>query len=144
MPNHFHLLVREKIENGISLFMKKLLTGYSMYFNKKYERTGALFEGRFKAQHADNDEYLKYLFAYIHLNPVKLIEPKWRETGIQNRPDAENYLKQYTYSSYPEYIKQNRPFKKLLTTETFPNYFEDELSFQEMIKDWLTFKDQAS
>ena len=45
MPNHFHLLIREKEENGISLFMKKLLTGYSMYFNIKYQRTGKLFEG---------------------------------------------------------------------------------------------------
>src|SRR3989338_2657209 len=48
MPNHFHLLIREKMENGISLFMEKLSTAYSMYFNKKNERTGGLFEGTFK------------------------------------------------------------------------------------------------
>src|SRR3989344_7978889 len=53
MPNHFHILIREKDNNGISTFMKKLSTAYSMYFNNKYKRSGALFEGRFKAQHAN-------------------------------------------------------------------------------------------
>jgi len=71
MPNHFHLLIKEKRAGGISEFMKKISTGYSMYFNKRYERTGRLFEGTFKSVHADSDEYLKYLFAYIHLNPIK-------------------------------------------------------------------------
>lgn len=41
-----------------------------MYFNTKYERTGSLFEGKFKAEHLDSDRYLKYIFAYIHLNPI--------------------------------------------------------------------------
>jgi len=82
MPNHFHLLVKEVIENGLSKFMEKLATGYSMYFNKKHERVGPLFQGRFKGEHVDNDKYLKYLYAYIHLNPVKLIEPNWKKEGI--------------------------------------------------------------
>ena len=67
MPNHFHILLTPAVEGGVHTFMQKLSTGYSMYFNKKYERTGVLFEGKFKARHADSDEYLKYLFAYIHL-----------------------------------------------------------------------------
>ena len=61
--------------------MGKLGTGYSMYFNRKYKRTGALFVGAFKSQHANSDEYLKYLYAYIHLNPVKLIDSTWKEEG---------------------------------------------------------------
>ncbi|OGJ11058.1 hypothetical protein A2467_03325, partial [Candidatus Nomurabacteria bacterium RIFOXYC2_FULL_36_8] len=79
MPNHFHVLCYEKIENGISTFMKKLSTAYAMYFNKKYIRTGILFQGRFKSEHANTDGYLKYLYAYIHLNPAKLKNPKWKE-----------------------------------------------------------------
>ncbi len=62
MPNHFHLLIRERRENGISLFMHRLSTAYTMYFNIKNNRTGSLFEGVFKAQHVNTDEYLKYLF----------------------------------------------------------------------------------
>src|SRR3989344_539186 len=56
MPNHFHLLVKEITAGGTSDFMEKLLTGYAMYFNKKYERVGPLFQGTFKAEHADRDE----------------------------------------------------------------------------------------
>src|SRR3989338_5014391 len=66
MPNHFHLLVREMTENGTSKFMHRLSTAYTMYFNVGRKRSGALFQGRFKAEHAKNDRYLKYLFSYIH------------------------------------------------------------------------------
>ena len=66
MPNHFHILVKEISKNGISKFMKKLLTGYSMYFNKKNKRSGSLFEGRFRTTHVNKNEYLKYLFSYIY------------------------------------------------------------------------------
>ena len=57
MPNHFHILVKEIKPNGISSFMQKFSTAYTMFFNKKYERTGALFESRFRARHVDNDRY---------------------------------------------------------------------------------------
>ena len=60
MPNHFHLLVKEKQSGGISLFMKKLLTGYSMYFNTKYERKGTLFDRPFKGKHLNSDVYLRH------------------------------------------------------------------------------------
>src|SRR3989344_5942831 len=79
MPNHFHILAYEKMEGGISQYMRKLLTAYSMYFNKKYKRTGKLYSGVFKSIHANSDRYLKYLYSYIHLNPAKLINKNWRE-----------------------------------------------------------------
>ncbi|KKT14135.1 MAG: hypothetical protein UV94_C0023G0007 [Parcubacteria group bacterium GW2011_GWC1_43_30] len=96
MPNHFHLLVRERNEKGISLFMQKLITAYTMYFNDKYGRKGRLFESSYKSIHAVDDRYLKYLFAYIHLNPVKLINPKWKENGIKNLEEAKKYLEWIT------------------------------------------------
>ncbi|KKT80846.1 MAG: Transposase, partial [Parcubacteria group bacterium GW2011_GWF2_44_8b] len=58
MPNHFHLLVRERNEKGISLFMQKLITAYTMYFNDKYRRKGRLFESSYKSIHAADDRYL--------------------------------------------------------------------------------------
>lgn len=142
MPNHFHILVREKQENGISQFMKKLSTAYSMYFNSKYKRSGALFEGRFKAKHADSDEYLKYLFSYIHLNPVKLIDSNWKENGITHRNKAKKYLKEYTYSSYLDYIGEHRREENILTKESFPAYFESFNEFENFIDEWLLFKDE--
>jgi putative transposase len=142
MPNHFHLLLRETEEKGISIFMGKLLTAYSMYFNKKYKRTGGLFESTFRAEHADNDNYLKYLFAYIHLNPVKLIEPEWKEKGIKNRIFAEEYLKKYRYSSYEDYMGADREEGMILTKESFPEYFEHPREFKDFITDWLTYRDE--
>ena len=92
MPNHFHILLKEKVENGISLFMQKITTAYTMYFNKKHERSGVLFQGVFKSEHLATDNYLKYIYSYIHLNPVKLIEPTWRENGIKNKLKVKKFL----------------------------------------------------
>jgi len=104
MPNHFHILITDAGEENVSKFMQKLITAYVMYFNKKYQRTGSLFEGKFKAEHAGSDRYLKYLFSYIHLNPIKLVEPKWKEKGIQNKSKVLKYLEEYQHSSCLEYL----------------------------------------
>ena len=142
MPNHLHILVHEKVEGGVSLFMQKLSTAYSMYFNTKYARTGALFEGRFKATHANSDEYLKYLFSYIHLNPVKIIDLKWKENGITDRKKAEQYLASYPYSSYLDYMGQVREEDAILNKNVFPEYFKSIKEFSQTINEWLTFKDR--
>ena len=123
MPNHFHILAKEVIEGGISKFMSKLSTGYSMYFNRKYKRSGSLFEGRFKIIHANRDEYLKYLFVYIHLNPIKLIDPSWKEKGIKDMLKVEKYLASYKYSSYLDYNGVSRLENGLLDINSFPEYF---------------------
>ena len=140
MPNHFHILITEKIENGISKFMQKLGTAYSMYYNKKYKRTGGLFEGKFKSQHADTDRHLKYLFSYIHLNPIKLIQKDWKEEGIKNKKEAVNYLNGYLYSSYLDFIEEKRIQSKILNVESFPKYFPNKTSFVEEILEWLTLR----
>lgn len=143
MPNHFHLLLRETDEHGISSFMGKLLTSYSMYFNKKYDRTGGLFESTFRAEHVNSDNYLKYLFAYIHLNPIKLIDPEWKEKGIANKKRAKEYLSTYEKSSYIEYIGNKREESLILSPKEFPGYFEDVHDFSDFINDWLTYQKEA-
>ena len=139
MPNHFHLLIRERSDGGISKFMQKLLTGYTMYFNTRRERSGVLFQGKYKARHAHGDRYLAHLISYIHLNPVKLIEPLWKETGIRNRSNAERYLKQYTYSSYPDYLGQERTANKIITKDALPAYYESPKDFSNVIKEYLAY-----
>ena len=123
MPNHFHIYVREKTVGGISAFMRKLGTGYTMYFNVLYERSGALFQGKFKSRHIRKENYAHYLFAYMHLNPVKLIEPKWKETGIVDVKRAEHYIRQYPYSSFPDFAGEQRPEKIILSPESLPMGF---------------------
>ncbi len=139
MPNHFHILLREKTDGGVSTFMKKVLTAYAMYFNNRYKRKGVLFEGRYKAKHVDSDVYLKYLYAYIHLNPVKLINPLWKENKINNKKVANKFLKAYEFSSYQSYIGNKTLQKAILDMSEFPRYFDEMSDFKTMIKYWLNF-----
>lgn len=95
MPNHFHMILLELKEGGISKFMQRLLNAYTKYFNAKYGRSGHLFEGRFKSVHVDTDEYLDYLSAYIHLNPRELRGFNGREI-------------KYAWSSFQDFVHENR------------------------------------
>ena len=142
MPNHFHLLLREKEEGGIAKYMQKLSNGYTGYFNKKYSRTGALFGGKYKIKHVDTDRYLKYLVSYIHLNPVKLIEPKWKEVGIQQRAKAQTFLSRYQYSSFLDYCGAERPEKQLLSMDILSRYYDMSApkDFKESVEEWLINK----
>lgn len=88
MPNHFHLLLRQLQEKGIEQLMRTVTVSYSMYFNKKYQRVGPLFQGRFRSRTIDSDPYLQHITRYIHLNP----------SGI-----GEDYVN-YPYSSYRYYF----------------------------------------
>lgn len=140
MPNHFHILVREKIEKGVSIFMQKLLTAYSMYFNTKYKRTGSLYGGPFRATHINDDRYLKYLFAYIHLNPIKIIDPMWKESGISSLISAKQYIGKYIYSSYYDYVGNERDESAILNRTVFPGYFGNFSEFEQFVDEWLSFK----
>ncbi|KKR74428.1 MAG: hypothetical protein UU17_C0015G0012 [Candidatus Nomurabacteria bacterium GW2011_GWA1_40_8] len=142
MPNHFHILITQTEERGISKFIQKLTTAYVMYYNKKYKRTGGLFEGKFKSEHLNNDRYLKYLFSYIHLNPIKLIQKDWKEVGIRNKKEALGYLQSYKYSSYLDFLEIKRIQNKLLNIETFPEYFPNKKSFQKEIFEWLSYNNE--
>lgn len=72
MPNHFHLLIKQKTNNALTSFMMSLITRYSMYFNKKYDRVGSLFQGIYRAVLITDEKYLLHLSRYIHLNPSEL------------------------------------------------------------------------
>ncbi|MEK7186853.1 MAG: transposase [Patescibacteria group bacterium] len=139
MPNHFHLLISEENKEGISKFMQKLSTAYVMYYNNKYKRTGGLFEGKFRSEHLDEDRYLKYIYSYIHLNPIKLFQKDWKDHGINDQVEAIMFLDQYEFSSYPEYRGMNRKQKLILNAKTFPNYFPSPKNFTQEILDWINY-----
>ena len=140
MPNHFHILITQNDNGDISKFMQKLTTAYSMYYNKKYSRTGGLFEGKFKSEYVGEDRYLKYLFSYIHLNPVKLIDKNWRNSGILDKQKIIKYLMAYRYSSFQNYLNSQRPENSILNIESFPNYFNNKDKFLQEIFEWFSFK----
>ena len=104
MPNHFHLILEEIKEKGISRFMQKFGIGYTKYFNKKYERVGSLFQGPFKAAHIATDEYLKYLLAYINvINPADMV--KYSSDNPRERlKEAIKFVENYLWSTHQEYL----------------------------------------
>ncbi len=97
MPNHYHLLLKQRVEGGISKFMQKVGTGYTLFFNEKHARSGSLFQGRFKAVHVTTDVQLRYVLHYIHLNPLALLPHSNDPTEMLHN------IKEYKWSSLPDY-----------------------------------------
>ena len=115
MPNHFHLLLKETSEGGISKFMQRLGTSFSMYFNTKYQRVGNVFVKPFRSKHIHNDQYLSQIVQYIHLNPAELFEARWKEGVLKDEHGLEEKLRGYHYSSLPDYVGQERIETRILT-----------------------------
>jgi putative transposase len=139
MPNHFHILITEVDGGSVSKYMIKLMTAYTMYFNKKYERTGKLYEGVFKSTHANSDNYLKYLYSYIHLNPAKLIDKNWKLNKKRNSSTLLEFISNYQYSSVKEYISDHF---KILNTEQFPKYFNRFNEHKVELFEWLNLENE--
>ncbi len=115
MPNHVHFAVRETCEGGIASFMRKLFTGYTMFFNRKNERSGALFEGAYKSKHIHDDAYFKQVIAYIHLNPAELFEKQWKE-GVAHIGRLKENLLSYPYASTKDFFGGKRLEGKIVSS----------------------------
>ncbi|MEK7068959.1 MAG: transposase [Patescibacteria group bacterium] len=116
MPNHNHLLLREHDYGGITSFMRRLGTGYTMYFNIKYKRSGALYQGAFKAKRILSDQNFNRAVSYIHANPAELIEPEWKQGIILNEEKLRGFLSEYRYSSFPDYSVE-RPESSIINKQ---------------------------
>ncbi|MEK7136045.1 MAG: transposase [Patescibacteria group bacterium] len=146
MSNHFHLLVKEKTENGISRFMQKLQTAYSMYFNIKYKRSGSLFKGKFSSHHVDSDQYFNYLYSYIHLNPLKLHGLSIFKDKVNKIKSEKKFLENYKFSSYADYAnfgQGKRIENVIINPSAFPQYFESKKDFDWFITDWIEIRNEA-
>jgi len=106
--NHFHFILKENKKNGIATFIKKVCTSHAMYFNKKYKRSGVLFQGRFKSKHIGSNDLLLYLSAYVNCN-----------SQVHRVKDAEEYL----WCSFPEYLEKSEP--SVCQKDIIINQFKD-------------------
>ena len=136
MPNHFHLLLRQIKENGISNFMHKLGTGYAMYFNQKYERAGSLFQGTYKAILVNQEAHFIHLPYYIHFNPLDLKFPEWRDREIKNYKQAMKFLENYRWSSFLDYIGKKN-FPSVTQREFLNEFFEGPENYKKDAMKWL-------
>ena len=133
MPNHFHLLISSDREdlwsekhNPITEYMRKLSTSYVMYFNKKYNRSGTIFEGKFKSKYISDENYFNYIFLYIHLNPIKLINKNWKKDEVGDEIKMLNFLKEYKHSSCLDFFdkKETRKESKIINLVKIPDYLK--------------------
>jgi|SRR3989344_2753627 len=120
MPNHFHLILRELKEGGISKYMQRILNAYTKYFNTRHGKVGHLFQGPYKMVHIDDNEQLLYLSTYIHRNPRELKD--WRD-----KEDS------HPWSSYQDYITKNR-WNKLLENSIVMEQFKNKNKYQQFAK----------
>jgi len=119
MPNHFHLLLYQINEHAMTQLMRFVMTGYSRYFNKKYELSGALFETTYKASIISQDKYLTHISRYIHINPKD-----WRT---------------YKYSSLTYYLAKTPP--EWLQTKRIIELFSSPNEYELFIADYEDYKD---
>jgi len=143
MTNHFHLLIRQEVDGGITKFMRKLGVGYSMFFNIKYQRKGALFGGLFKSKLIGiDDNYMKQLFRYLHLNPLDIEFSDWENVIDKLSIDMKKFIESYKYSSYLDYAGTDRVEKNIINPENFPDYFQNSKSFREFVNNYFQFKQE--
>ena len=129
MTNHFHLLCYLKDPEGIVHLMRSVMTAYTMYFNKKYGRSGGLYEGVFLASRITNDAYLWHVSRYIHLNPVDIGED----------------FRKYPYSSIDYFVGNKRaswlhPEKLVQTIKEKQEYLEFVADYETMHQDMKLLK----
>jgi len=128
-PNHYHLILTPLVENGIEKFMQKFAGGFTRYFNEKHNRTGVLFQGKFKSAHIDSNEYLLHVTAYVNLNnkvhqlgsrTTKLVRSSWLEylgevdkkhKGVKNICNKDIVLGQFKNAKeYEKHAKESLKF----------------------------------
>jgi putative transposase len=119
MPNHFHLLLKQIGDSGISKFLSNFQNSYTRYFNVKHERDGSLFLDQFKAIRIESDEQLLHVSRYIHLNPY---------TGFVIKSEKE--LETYPWSSYTEYFL-DKP--RIIEKDILLSFFDSKSSFKKFV-----------
>lgn len=117
-PNHYHFILKQIEEKGIERFMHKIGTSFTLYFNKRNKRTGALFQGNFKAAHIDSNEYLLYLSAYVNEN--NFIH------GYNKRSD-------WQYSSLPSYLGKKND--KLVNKDIISGQFDNIRQYKDFLEE---------
>lgn len=127
MPNHFHLILKQLKENGISKFMSNFSNSYTRYFNIKNKRNGPLFQGKFKAIRIESEQQLFHLSRYIHLNPYSSYVVKTLKE-----------LKDYPYSSLPEYLEKSQT--NLCSKEVILTQFKNIQMYRKFIFDQADYQ----
>ena len=143
MSNHYHLLLSPALEGGISRFIQKLNMGYTKYFNEKHKRSGVLWQGKHKKILIERDAHFLYIPYYIHLNPLDMTKPEWREGSVKNIEAALEDLRAYRWSSHLDYSGV-RNFPSLITTSLLKEMLGKPPAYEKQIRDILSDESLAA
>lgn len=135
LPNHFHLLLEEIRDNGISKFMQRLCGSMSMAANAKYSEKGSLFQGSYKSRTVDTDEYLFYLSFYIQIKNVLELYPGGLIAALHNFDDAWSWASRYPFSSFASYA--TGAFSPIVVKERYLELFSDVPLLKENCREML-------
>jgi hypothetical protein len=120
MPNDFNLVVHEVVEGGITMFMRKLGTAYTLYFNSRHNRVGNLFLKPFKSREIPSDGHLQSLVSYVHSHPAVLYELEWKTDHVVDPQFLEEHLIEYPYSSLGAHAGIHMLNLPILNTQKLP------------------------
>ncbi len=139
MPNHPHIMVCEKKENGAGYFSRKVFGGYTKHFNEQHDRSGVLFQGKTKIILVQEEPHFLYLPFYIHLNPLSLFQKNWKEDGVKDVKEAMRFLEQYRWSNYRDIIGVGSgEFLKITNKELFFEMFNtNETQYKKELEEWV-------
>lgn len=137
LPNHFHMLLKQLQDCGISRFLHKVQMAYAHYFNKKHHRSGRLFESTFHAKPITSNAHLDHIPRYIHLNALDLTSHNWREGLVYNWDSALSFLESYPWSSHQAYSKRNQDIQ-IINMEFVETMFHTKEQYIEYLKRWST------
>lgn len=137
MPDHYHLLIRELKENGISNFIRKCNISIAKYVNIKNDRRGTLFESRFNAKHINTNEYLIHLSLYIHLNPLDILSGRdWRTHKLKDWPTEKEKLLNYPWSSLKAFLDKNHNDLIISGTDIILSQFDNNKDYELFLQEW--------
>jgi len=137
MPNHYHLLLRQRVDGGITEFMRKLGGGYVNYFNLKHQRVGTLFQGKFKSVLISDKSQFTYIPFYIHLNPLDLFTTDWRDKGVGDFKKAIDFLGNFKWSSHSDYSGKS-DFSLVLQSDFLKEYFGGTLEYVKAFRSFIS------
>lgn len=140
LPNHFHLMLEQIVERGISIFLHKICMSHAKYFNKKYSKSGPVFSHKYKSVNIQNDEHFNHLPRYIHLNCLDLQNFDWRNSNVCNWKEALCYMNEYEWSSHDVYMKKGQRLP-VVDEESANLIFKDQDDYILSLKDFCCGND---
>ena len=136
MPDHYHMLIKEKVDGGIINFVRKCDISITKYINTRDKRKGPIFESLFKSKHIDSNEYLTHLSTYIHLNPLDIISGKeWRSHKLKNWSKIRKKIIDYPWSSL-KFFLENKTDPIVSGENAILEQFKDKKDYESLLCEW--------